>query len=468
MSDVKDYRAGFVPDILALLPLRGTVLLPHAVLPLGAGRASSVRLIEEAVQSGRLIGAVTQRDPREDAPGADGLHPVGTVTLIHKSVKQADGSLRLIVQGLGRFRIVEVLEREPYLRARVQALDETAPALDVELEALVRSVRSLFEKVVSLSPGLPDELINVVGNAEAPGPLADVIAASLPTLANERKQELLETLDVRLRLQKLAGLLAKEAEVLELGSKIQSEVQSEMSKTQREYYLREQLKAIQKELGEGDDRTQEIESLRQKIDAAGLSEEARAEALRELDRLAKMPPAAAEYTVARTYIDWLVSMPWSQETTDDTDLARARTILDEDHEGLDKIKDRILEYLAVKKIRPDGKDPILCFVGPPGVGKTSLGRSIARALGRKFHRISLGGMRDEAEIRGHRRTYIGALPGQIVQGLRRTGTRNPVLMLDEIDKLGMDFRGDPASALLEVLDPEQNAEFRDHYLDVAF
>ena len=372
------------------------------------------------------------------------------------------------MQGLGRFRIVEVIEHEPYLRARVQAIDEPAPAADLELEALVRSVRTLFEKVVSLSPGLPDELINVVGNADEPGPLADVIAASLPTLTNDRKQELLETVNVRERLQKLAAMLAKEAEVLELGSKIQSEVQSEMSKTQREYYLREQLKAIQKELGESDDRTQEIEGLRQKIDAAGMSEEARTEALRELDRLAKMPPAAAEYTVARTYIDWLVSMPWSQQTTDDADLVRARTILDEDHEGLEKIKERILEYLAVKKIRPDGKDPILCFVGPPGVGKTSLGRSVARALGRKFHRISLGGMRDEAEIRGHRRTYIGALPGQIVQGLRRAGTRNPVLMLDEIDKLGMDFRGDPASALLEVLDPEQNSTFRDHYLDVPF
>jgi ATP-dependent Lon protease len=468
MSDMKDYRAGLVPDILAILPLRGTVLMPHAVLPLGAGRPSSVRLIEEAVQSGRLVGAVMQRDAQENAPGRDGLHEVGTVTVIHKAIKQGDGSLRLIVQGLGRFRLVELLEHEPYLRARVQAIDESAPASDLELEALVRSVRTLFEKVVSLSPGLPDELINVVGNAEEPGPLADLIAASLPTLANERKQELLETLEVHERLQKLAGMLAKEAEVLELGSKIQSEVQSEMSKTQREYYLREQLKAIQKELGETDDRTQEIESLREKIQAAGMPDEARAEALRELDRLAKMPPAAAEYTVARTYIDWLVSMPWSQQTTDDADLARARAILDEDHEGLEKIKDRILEYLAVKKIRPDGKDPILCFVGPPGVGKTSLGRSVARALGRKFHRISLGGMRDEAEIRGHRRTYIGALPGQIVQGLRRAGTRNPVLMLDEIDKLGMDFRGDPASALLEVLDPEQNAAFRDHYLDVPF
>ena len=468
MSDAKDYHAGLVPDILAILPLRGTVLLPHAVLPLGAGRPSSVRLIEDAVQSGRLVGAVMQRDPQQDAPGLDGLHPVGTVTVIHKAVKQADGSLRLIVQGLGRFRLLEVLEREPFLRARVEPIDEPAPATDVELEALVRSVRSLFEKVVALSPGLPDELITVVGNADAPGEVADLIAATLPTLGNELKQELLETIDVRTRLQKLAGALAKEAEVLELGSKIQSEVQSEVSKTQREYYLREQLKAIQKELGGSDDRTQEIESLRQKIDAAGMTEEAHNEALRELDRLAKMPPAAAEYTVARTYIDWLVAMPWAQETTDAVDLPRSRTILDEDHEGLEKVKDRILEYLAVKKIRPGGRDPILCFVGPPGVGKTSLGRSIARALGRKFHRISLGGMRDEAEIRGHRRTYIGALPGQIAQGLRRAGSKNPVLMLDEIDKLGMDFRGDPASALLEVLDPEQNAAFRDHYLDVPF
>src|SRR5438105_11887992 len=468
MSDAKEYRAGLVPDILAILPLRGTVLMPHAVLPLGAGRPSSVRLIEEAVQGGRLVGAVMQRDPQDDAPGPEGLHPVGTVTVIHKMVKQADGSLRVIVQGLGRFRLLEVIERQPFLRARVEAIDEAAPAVDLELEALVRSVRSLFEKVVSLSPGLPDELINVVGDTEAPGALGDLIAASLPTLANERKQELLETYNVRERLQKLAGMLAKEAEVLELGSKIQSEVQSEVSKSQREYYLREQMKAIQKELGASDERTQEIEELRAKIEASGMPEEAHKEATRELDRLAKMPPAAAEYTVARTYLDWLIAMPWRTETIDNVDIAEARRVLDEDHVGLDKVKERILEYLAVKKIRPEGQGPILCFVGPPGVGKTSLGKSIARALGRKFHRLSLGGMRDEAEIRGHRRTYIGALPGQIVQGLRRAGTKNPVLMLDEIDKLGMDFRGDPASALLEVLDPEQNVAFRDHYVDVAF
>jgi ATP-dependent Lon protease len=466
MMDERDDKAMPVPDVLGVLPLRATVIFPHAVVPLSAGRASSVRLIEEAAKAGRLVGAVAQRDATVESPGADGLHNVGTLTVIHKVLKQPDGSLRLIAQGLGRFRVVEVVQTEPYLRARVEAIDETEPAQDIELEALTRSVGALFEKVVSLTPTLPDELANAIAGVSSPGALADVIAASLPSLPLELRQELLETIDVRERLQKLAAALGKEAEVLELGSKIQSEIQSEMSKTQREYYLREQLKAIQKELGQGDERTQELDELREKIEAAGMPDEAKKEALRELDRLGKMPPAAAEYTVARTYIDWLLAMPWKEETTDSVDMAEARRILDADHEGLEKIKDRILEYLAVKKVKASGKDPILCFVGPPGVGKTSLGKSIARALGRKFHRISVGGMRDEAEIRGHRRTYIGALPGQIVQGLRRAGTKNPVFMLDEIDKLGMDFRGDPASALLEVLDPEQNATFRDHYLDV--
>ncbi len=467
MVDEKEGKGLMVPDILGILPLRSAVVFPHAVVPLAAGRPTSVRLIEEAVQGGRLVGAIMQKDPAEDAPEAAGLHRIGTVTLIHRVLKQPDGTLRLVVQGLGRFRIVEVLATTPYLRARVEGLPEDEPQ-DVETEALVRSATSLFQKVVSLSPTLPDELASVVSAAEGPGQVADLIAASLPTLTLALKEELLETVAVKARLQKLISALGKEAEVVELGSKIQSEIQSEMSKTQREYYLREQLKAIQKELGESDERTQEIDALREKVEAAGMTEEANREALREVDRLAKMPPAAAEYTVARTYIDWLVSMPWTQETTDNVDIEPARRILDEDHEGLEKIKERILEHLAVKKMRPSGKDPILCFVGPPGVGKTSLGRSIARALGRKFHRVSLGGMRDEAEIRGHRRTYVGALPGQVVQGLRRAGTKNPVFMLDEIDKLGMDFRGDPASALLEVLDPEQNGTFRDHYLDVAF
>ena len=468
MTGERDDSELNIPDVLAILPLRGTVIFPRAVMPLAIGRPASVRLIQEALQGSRIIGAVIQRDPLEDAPGAQGLHTIGTATVIEKVLKQPDGTLRLVVQGLARFRITDVVQETPFLRARIQRLTDEAPSATLEVEALARTASGLFQKVVALSPTLPDELANVLGAAEGPGALADLIAGSLPTLPTALRQELLETMDVAERLQRLVAALTKEAEVLELGSKIQSEVQSEMSKTQREYYLREQMKAIQKELGDADDRTQEIETLRQKIETAGMTEEAGKEALRELDRLAKMPPAAAEYTVARTYIDWLVSMPWQQETADYVDIAGARGILDEDHEGVEKIKERILEYLAVKKIRASGKDPILCFVGPPGVGKTSLGRSIARALGRKFHRISLGGMRDEAEIRGHRRTYIGALPGQIIQGLRRAGTKNPVFMLDEIDKLGMDFRGDPASALLEVLDPEQNVSFRDHYLDVAF
>ncbi len=458
-----------LPDLLSILPLRDTVLFPQAVLPLAVARVPSVRLVDDALGGSRLIGAVTQRDPTVEEPGPDDLHAVGTAALIHKVLKQPDGTLRLVVQGIARFRIVEIVQREPFLRARVEEVVEADPAAgDLEVEALTRSAANLFQKIIALSPMLPDELAGVALNITDPARLTDVIGASLPTLGSATKQDLLETADIRRRLDKLIAALTKEAEVLELGSKIQSQVQSEMSKTQREYYLREQMKAIQKELGEGDERSQEIGELRQKIEAAGMSEEARKEALRELDRLAKMPPAAAEYTVARTYLDWLVALPWQKETADQLDIAQAREILDEDHWGLEKVKDRILEYLAVKKIRAGGKDPILCFVGPPGVGKTSLGKSIARALGRKFVRISLGGIRDEAEIRGHRRTYIGALPGQIIQGLRRAESKNPVFMLDEVDKLGMDFRGDPASALLEVLDPEQNSTFRDHYVDVPF
>ncbi len=469
MTGERDEKELNIPDVVGILPLRGTVVFPHAVTPLAVGRPASVRLVQEALQGSRIVGAVMQRDPAVEDPRAQELHSIGTVILIHKALKQPDGTLRLIAQGLDRFRVGDVVQEAPFLRARIQRLTDGAPATaTVEVEALARTATGLFQKVVALSPTLPDELANILGAAESAGAIADLIAGALPTLPMPLRQQLLETVSVAERLQRLVGALTKEIEVLELGSKIQSEAQSEMSKTQREYYLREQMKAIQKELGDADDRTQEIDGLREKIEAAGMTEEAKKEALRELDRLAKMPPAAAEYTVARTYIDWLVSMPWQPETADNVDIDAARTILDEDHEGLEKIKDRILEYLAVKKIRPSGKDPILCFVGPPGVGKTSLGRSIARALGRKFHRISLGGMRDEAEIRGHRRTYIGALPGQIIQGLRRAGTKNPVFMLDEIDKLGMDFRGDPASALLEVLDPEQNVSFRDHYLDVAF
>ena len=458
-----------LPDLLSILPLRDTVLFPQAVLPLAVARVPSVRLVEDALGGSRLIGVVTQRDPAIEEPGSEDLSTVGTAALIHKVLKQPDGTLRLVVQGIARFRIVEIVQREPFLKARVEEVEEPeASTGDLELEAMTRNAAALFQKIVSLSPALPDELAGVALNIADPGRLTDVIGASLPTLGATTKQDLLATADVKLRLQKLVGALAKEVEVLELGSKIQSQVQSEMSKNQREYYLREQLKAIQKELGEADERGQEIDELRKKIEAAGMSEEARKETLRELDRLAKMPPAAAEYTVIRTYLDCLIALPWQKETADQLDIAAARRILDEDHWGLEKVKDRILEYLAVKKIRPGGKDPILCFVGPPGVGKTSLGKSIARALGRKFARISLGGVRDEAEIRGHRRTYIGALPGQIIQALRRAESKNPVFMLDEIDKLGMDFRGDPASALLEVLDPEQNSAFRDHYVDVPF
>ena len=458
-----------VPEQVPILPLRDTVLFPQAVLPLGAGRESSVRLLEDAVRGNRLIGVFTQRDASTEDPQEADLHRIGTLATVHKVLKQPDGTVRLVVQGLHRIRIVEMSHLRPYLVARVAEEPELAPpAGDLETEALARNAANLFRQVVELSPMLPDELATVVQNVTQPDRLGDLIAATLPVLTTQSKQELLETSDVKARLARLVAVLTKEAEVLALGSKIQSQVESEVGKSQREYYLREQLKAIQKELGGGDERTQELDELRDKVEAAGMSEEAKKEALRELDRLAKMPPAAAEYTVARTYLDWLIALPWSKQTTDNLDISEARRVLDADHSGLEKVKDRILEYLAVKSMRPAGKDPILCFVGPPGVGKTSLGRSIARALGRKFHRISLGGMRDEAEIRGHRRTYIGALPGQIIQGLRRAESRNPVLMLDEIDKLGMDFRGDPASALLEVLDPEQNVAFRDHYVDVPF
>jgi len=458
-----------VPEIVSVLPLRDAVLFPHAVMPLGAGRESSVRLIDDAMGAGRKIATFGQLVAAVDAPQESDLHRIGTYATIHKVFKQPDGSVRLAVQGLSRIRLVEIVQIQPFLRARVEEVPDIMPAAgDLEAEALTRNATTLFRQIVELSPLLPDELAEAVGNLTHPGRIADAIAASLPSLTSQGKQELLATADVKARLVRLIAALTKELEVLELGSRIQSQVESEVGKGQRDYYLREQLKAIQKELGQTDERTQELDELRQSIEAAGMTEEAKKEALRELDRLSKMPPAAAEYTVARTYLEWLVALPWSKETEDALDLVEARRVLDEDHWGLEKVKERILEYLAVKSIRPKGKDPILCFVGPPGVGKTSLGRSIARALGRKFHRISLGGMRDEAEIRGHRRTYIGALPGQIIQGLRRAESRNPVLMLDEIDKLGMDFRGDPASALLEVLDPEQNVAFRDHYVDVPF
>jgi ATP-dependent Lon protease len=458
-----------IPSELPILPLRDTVLFPNSFLPLAVARESSVRLIEEAIGGSKLVGVFTQRDASIEEPSQDDLHRIGTATHIHKMFKLPDGSLRLIVQGLSRLQLESVTAFRPYVRARVKPADDTVRDEDrLEIDALQRNIKTNFQHVVSLSPLLSDDLQALAMNITEPGRLADFIASSLATLSTAVKQEVLETVDVRARLDLLNRLLIKEAEVLELGSKIQSQVQSEVGKNQREYFLREQMKAIQKELGEGDDQTKEIEELREKIEAAGMPEGVKKEAKRELDRLSKMPVAAAEYTVSRTYVDWLIALPWSKRTDEVIDLARTKAVLDADHSGLEKAKDRILEYLAVRKLNPTMKGPILCFAGPPGVGKTSLARSIANSLDRKFVRVSLGGMRDEAEIRGHRRTYIGALPGQIIQGLRRAESKNPVFILDEIDKLGSDFRGDPSSALLEVLDPEQNNSFRDHYLDVPF
>jgi len=458
-----------IPSELPILPLRDTVLFPNSFMPLAVARESSVKLIDDAIADGKLIAVFTQRDAAIEEPGREDLYAVGTATHIHKMFKLPDGSLRLIVQGLARLTLGEIVSTHPYLRARVSAANEDTNDRDViEIDALARNIKTNFQQVVSLSPLLSDDLQTLAMNISEPGRLADFIASSLTTISTAVKQEVLETLDIRARMDNLNRILIKELEVLELGSKIQSQVQSEVGKNQREYFLREQMKAIQKELGEGDDQTKEVEELAEKVEAAGMPEAVKKEAVRELDRLSKMPVAAAEYTVSRTYLDWLVALPWNRRTDEVIDLSKTKGVLDDQHSGLEKAKDRIIEYLAVRKLNPTVKGPILCFVGPPGVGKTSLARSIAESLGRKFVRVSLGGMRDEAEIRGHRRTYIGALPGQIVQGLRRAESKNPVFILDEIDKLGADFRGDPSAALLEVLDPEQNNTFRDHYLDVPF
>jgi ATP-dependent Lon protease len=458
-----------IPAELPVLPLRDTVLFPNSFMPLAVAREASVRLIDEATASGRMIGVFTQREASTEEPLQEDLYTVGTATHIHKMFKLPDGSLRLIVQGLARVTLDRIVQTRPYLKAAVIAADEVLRDEDhLEIDALQRNIKSNFQQVVSLSPLLSDDLQALAANITEPGKLADFIASSLTTIGTAVKQEVLDTLDIRSRMDSLNRLLIKELEVLELGSKIQSQVQSEVGKNQREYFLREQLKAIQKELGEGDEQAKEIEELRAKVESAGMPDGVKKEALRELDRLSKMPVAAAEYTVSRTYLDWIVALPWAKRTEDAIDLRKTKDVLDADHSGLEKVKDRVLEYLAVRKLNPDVKGPILCFLGPPGVGKTSLAKSIANSLGRKFVRVSLGGMRDEAEIRGHRRTYIGALPGQVIQGIRRAESKNPVFILDEIDKLGNDFRGDPASALLEVLDPEQNNTFRDHYLDVPF
>ncbi|HLK16357.1 MAG TPA: endopeptidase La [Fimbriimonadaceae bacterium] len=469
--DAEDERKPEIPTTLNILPLLDSVVYPMLIAPLSVTREASVQLIDESiVGNNRVIGVVAQRKSQDEAPGFADVYEYGCAVIIRTLVKMPD-AVRLIVQGISRFRIVETIQETPYLRARIEVIDEPVAEVDQaeELEALRRSVAALFDQAVRLSPGLPDELRSLTQAVQETNVMADLVAAHM-TLNVQDKQRILETIDLQPRLRALLEMLGKEVRVLELSSKVQSEVNTELSKTQREYYLREQLKAIQRELGEQDDRGEDLEELRQKIDAAGMTEEALREVNREYERLRRMNPGSPEFTVARTYVDTMVAMPWSTSTTDQLDLKNVKVILDRDHFGLEKIKDRIIEFLAVRKVKREGaiRQPILCFAGPPGVGKTSLGKSIAESMGRKYARLSLGGMRDEAEIRGHRRTYIGAMPGQIVQAIRRAGSNNPVIVLDEIDKLGSDFRGDPSSALLEVLDPEQNATFRDHYLDTPF
>jgi ATP-dependent Lon protease len=455
-----------VPDVLPVLPLRGIVIFPNQIHPFLVSRPASLRLIEDVGQASRVIGLSAQKNPEEENPAPDGLFPRGTAVRILKMLKYPDHSVRVLVQGIARIDLLDFVQLEPYFRANVRRLAESVEG-DKELDALQAHLVSQFSKFVSLVPYLPDELQVMAMQVREPARLTDMVASYLK-IAVEESQDLLSTNDVRARLEKLIVILGREIELLELGHKIQSQVQTELNKNQREYYLRQQLKAIQKELGEGDARSSEIEDLEKKIEAAKMPEDARKAADKELDRLKMIPPESAEHTVVRTYLDWLVSLPWAASTDDNLDIKHARAVLDEDHFDLEKVKERILEFLAVRKLKSDTKGPILCFVGPPGTGKTSLGRSIARALGRKFVRLSLGGIRDEAEIRGHRRTYIGSLPGRMIQGLRNAGSNNPLFILDEVDKLGTDFRGDPASALLEVLDPEQNNAFVDHYLDVPF
>jgi len=455
-----------IPQELPILPLRGTVLYPELILPIMVGRKKSVKLIDDAMDKDRIIGVVTQKRSEIEDPKDDELHRVGVAALILRMIRELDGSQRVIVQGISRIRIHEFIQRNPYYKAKIEVVEEES-IKGVEVDAMMMNLKSLFQKAVEHAPYLTSELGTMVSNIKSPAILTDLIASNLNINASE-KQRLLEMVDVQERLNQVHQLLNREVQVLELGNKIQSQVKEDMDKTQREYYLREQLKAIKKELGELDEHSAEIKELKERIAKAKMPPEALKSSEKELDRLSKIPPASAEYTVARTYLDWLVELPWSKSTKDNLEISNAGNILEEDHYNLEKVKKRILEYLAVRKLKDDMKGPILCFVGPPGVGKTSLGKSIARAMDRKFVRISLGGVRDEAEIRGHRRTYVGALPGRIIQGIKRAGSNNPVFMLDEVDKIGMDFRGDPSSALLEVLDPEQNFSFSDHYIDVGF
>jgi ATP-dependent Lon protease len=452
---------------LPVLPVRDTVLFPHAVLPLTVGRESSVQLINSLGEDKTIV-VVAQREARVDSPQPSDLYAVGTLAVVHKVVKMPNQSLFVFAEGLERVKLAEFGQLTPYMKATFTSVPETIPPKTSEIEALQRNVLTLFQQIVAGSPTLSDELSTVAMNIEEPGRLVDFIASSLPSLSTADKQDTLETTDVNVRLEKINQHLAKELEVQQLRNKIQSEVQDKVQQTQREYYLREQMKAIQKELGEQDEGQRDTDELRQKIESAGMPDEVKKEALKELGRLARMSPMAADYSVTRNYIEWLAVLPWAKTSGGDVDILKAKEVLDTDHYDLKKVKDRILDYLSVRRLKPNMKGPILCFVGPPGVGKTSLGKSIARAMGRKFVRISLGGVHDEAEIRGHRRTYIGALPGQIIQGIRRAETKDPVFMLDEIDKVSRDFRGDPASALLEALDPEQNGTFRDNYLDVPF
>jgi ATP-dependent Lon protease len=462
----KDQEFEEIPEELAILPVRNTVLYPSMVLPLMVARGRSVKLVDSVLTGNRLLGVVAQRDPAKEDPSQEDLYEVGAVGTILKMLKFPDESIRVLVRGIKRIKIKEYTSQEPFYKAKIEQLESTM-APQVKVDALVQNIRKQFGKLIEGSPILPRETQVAAQNIDDPGMLADFVATNL-NLKLEDMQVVLEILDIAKRLEKVARLLNREIQVLELGSKIQDEIKSQIDQSQREYYLRQQMKAIKKELGEDDASSREIEELEARIADANMPEEVLKEANKELARLGRMHPESAEYTVARTYLDWLCELPWAKSTDDNLDINDARRVLDEDHYAMDKPKERILEYLAVRKLKDDMKGPILCFVGPPGVGKTSLGRSIARAMGRNFERLSLGGVRDEAEIRGHRRTYVGALPGRIIRSMRKTGSNNPLIMLDEVDKLGADFRGDPTSALLEVLDPEQNNTFTDHYLDLPF
>lgn len=453
-----------IPEILPLIPLRDLTIFPNLVVPLFVGRERSIKALEDAMHSEHIVALVTQKDAETQDPTPEELYQVGSIATVMQELKLPDGTAKALVEGLARFKIEEFIQTEPFLKVKVKVLEEKSEK-SLEIEAMMRNLVSQFEQTTRLGKPVPQEVVLATMNIEEPGRLADFIAFHL-NLKAEEKQQILEAVDPKKRLQLVSSFISKELEILEIGSRIQSRVKEQMSKTQREYFLREQMRAIQKELGVMDDQAAEIEELRTRIKEAKMPAEVEEKALKELSRLEKMPAAAAENAVIRTYLDWLIGVPWNKQTEEKLDIKEAQQILDEDHYGLEKVKERVLEFLAVHKLAEKMRGPILCFVGPPGTGKTSIGKSIARALNRKFIRISLGGIRDEAEIRGHRRTYVGALPGRIIQSLVHAGSKNPVFMLDEIDKVGADFRGDPTSALLEVLDPEQNYSFSDHYLEV--